>query len=803
MFKNYLATALGNLKRHKFTTVVNLLGLAICLGTFVLIALFVRYELSYDKHHPDADRIYRITETIDAGSYVENSSSAPFPVLPNLMLDYPEMIESGVRLFDMQLPVKSFKLEDERLFNETGIFFADSNFFQFFNMPLLRGDANTALDRPKTIAISEELAEKYFGNTDPVGKFLFLGGFDQMNLEITGVYKAGGPTHIQPRAIISFSTYMGMNQNAMQNWVWNPCWSYIKLAPNVSPESLSARFPEFVQAHYIDRVKDMVSHQLQPISSIHLHSQLEFEMGPNSSMRYIFIMISAAVFLLLVGSINYINLSTIGYFARTRELGVRKVLGAFPKQIRLQILLESVVLTLLACLMGLAILLLFLKPFSNSIQVSFNLTDFLHWPSLVTLILFLILIGMLAGAYPALKFSNISVLSVLRSNATGEGSNNWVRNGLVVLQFSLSIILIIFSLSARRQLNYMYEKDKGFNDENVLLFKITGTQIPGTLKSFRSEMMKHPSVEGVTVMNEILGVNNNNHEYNYEGLPAGQWHYFPALMVDEEFTDVFDMELLAGRTYDATKQKEDSLSVVVNEAMVKFLGYTDPQEALNKRMNSLSGSEKIVGVVRDFHFKSLHNPIVPMVMDIETRRGNFFYFAKLAAVKVSSLNQEVLDHMEGVWQKAAGHHPFDYRLLSNEIKQLYKTENRMTVLLDFFTLISVVVALMGLFALSRFMAYFKTKEIAIRKVFGAETPQLLLFASKEQFWLVIISLLIALPVAYLAVDYWLQSFSYRIDQNAFIYIMAAFAALVLSMLTVMLVSLKAIRTNTSKVLQYE
>lgn len=804
MFKNYLQLVFRNIAKHKLTSLVNILGLAISLGAFILIVLFIRYELSYDQSHPDAQHIYRLTETIDAGSNVEYSSSSPYPTMPKLYERALDMIDSYVRLYDMQLPVKSMKLEDDRLFNETGVFFADSNFFEFFDFPLERGNKDDLLAGPFKVAICKEIAEKYFGDENPIGKSIFLGGFDQMRFEITGVYDYGGPSHIRPRFVMSMSTVEKTSPFLKQNWVWNPCWTYLKLNPNFLPEDLEAQFPDFVQESYIPRIKDMVSHNLQPIADVHLKSHLEFEMAANSDMKYIYIFLSAGFFLLIVACINYVNLSTVSYFSRTKEIGVRKVVGALPKQIRGQILVESIFLTFASYLVGLLLLLIFFKPFSSNVSLNVDYSTLFHIPTLVGLTLFLILVGFTAGIYPAISFSRLPVISVFRSNFSGSRQGRWLRNSLVVVQFSLSIVLIIFTLNARQQLNYLYEKDKGFATENILLFKITGTQIPPKLKSFKAEMRKDPRVESITVMNEILGVNNNNHEFNYGDMKAGDWHYFPALMVDEDFLKTFDIPIIAGRNYQFDKTREDSLSILVNKAMSKYLGIVDPEEAIGERMQSLNGNEKIIGVTDNFHFKSLHHPIGPLAIDIGNRKfGLFNYYAKTAAIRVSELGPEVLAHMEEVWTKFVPHHPFDYRVFDNEISKLYKTENQMSVLLNLFTTISILVALMGLFALSRFLAYFKTKEIAVRKVFGAETQSLLLLASKDQFWLVLISLILAIPIGYIAVDYWLESFSYRINQGIGSYLIAAVCTMAISITTVALISIRAIRKRPADVLQYE
>lgn len=805
MYKSYLRTLLASLRQHFFTHFSRILGFSLCLAAFLLVALYTWHELHYDSSLPDAHRIYRITETIDAGEYVERSASVPYPVMPQLLQDFPDIVESGARLFDMQVDIKSFKTDDNRLFNETKVFFADSNIFEFFDLPLLEGDVGTALAKPFTMILSKGMAEKYFGQENPVGRSLFIGGFDQLEVTITGVYEQRKPSHFSSNAIISMKSVKKLNPWIQQNWVWNPCWTYLKLKPGVASERLETEFPAFVQRHYIARLKDMVSHQLQAVQRIHLESDLEFELSANSSKTQLFILSTGAFFLLLVGGVNFINLSTITFLARTKEFAVRKTLGAGAKEIAVQILLETLVMVVLSFLLALLLIAVSVQPFLSMLGIEVYLPEFFNLTTFGCLVVCLLLAATLSGLYPAWRFSKIRVQRILKEEgmrAPGRRAGLF-RNTLVVLQLSVSTLLIVFSIAASGQLKFMFNKERGFETQNVLLFKIIGTQIPQRLDAVKQELMAHTAIQGVTVMNEILGVNNNNHEFNHAGMNPGEFRYFPALQVDEDFVSTFGIELLAGRDFDKTRAGEDSSAVLVNKAMANFLAGPDPLDCLGKRLHSIDGREQVVGVLRNFHYKSLRSTIEPMVLDVANKPNPFHYYSKIMAVRLKEVNPEVLQHLEDVWKRFVDNNPFEYRFLDDAIHQTYGEERRLVKVLSVFTTLSVLVAFLGLFSLSKFMAYFKAKEIAIRKVFGAGQLAALRIALKEPFVLLLIAFTLAIPMGAWAVGHWLQSFAYRISFPYSVFIVTVGVVALLSLGTALVVSIRAFRKKAVAVLQYE
>ncbi len=802
MLANYLLTALRSFRKSPLTSWLNVIGLAISFAACLVIFLYIHQELSFDTSHPHSERLFRLRQTINSGGHIENSSSCPFPTMPALFEDHGHMIENYVRIFDFQVPVKSFKLENGELFNERHIYYVDSTLFDMWDIPMIKGDPNSALDRPFTIVLSEQLAQKYFGDQDPIGEVVFLAGHDHLRCEVTGVMGKGGPSHFEPQAVISMSTAPRLAPFIRQNWVWNPCWTYIRLAEGIRPENLEAVLPDFVQEHYPQFSRDMIKHPLQPVEDIHLHSHLEFEMKPNSDVRYIYIFSSCGLLLLLIACINFINLTSVSLAARTREVGIRKVVGASRAQVVTQVLAEAGAYTLIALVIALAILIFSQPLLSAYLQLNIDLRSWMQPQLIVTCIVGILGIGLLAGLYPALVFSRTEVIRILRPGSAGSRNRHWFRKTMVVVQFAISSLLIVFTIVSRNQLQYIQSMEKGYTTENILVLDIATTRVPSRLEAFKTALKQHEGISHATVMNELLGVNNNNHEFNHAGMAPGEWKYYPALEVDEDFASTFGIQFLEGRDYDATREKEDSLSLVVNKSMAAMLGYT-PGEAIGKRLNTMTGQERIIGVTEDFHFKSLHHAVGPFALDIAQRPGQFNYFASHMAVRVDELSPEVLAHMEGVWKDFVNNKPFDYRVLSEEMDQLYGGEQRLSKLLGIFSALAVCVACMGLFALTWFIARTKVKEIAIRKTLGASLANLISVATKEQLLTVLVSFLFGFPLAFFVIQRWLESFAFRVAQSPMPYLLAGLGALFIAFFTMIIIALRTARQDPTVVLRAE
>ena len=805
MFKNYIKATLRNYQKHKLNSVINLLGLATGIMAFVLIMLYVNHELSYDQNHPGKDRLYRLTEVIKSEGFVENSSSCPFPMMPTLMLEYPNLLENAVRFFDFQIPNVTITVGDSTQYTEADFYFVDSTVFTMLDFPLKIGDPEKALEQPNSVVLTEEMAHKYFGNADPIGKSL---KYEQnLTFQVTGILDKRAPSHFQVNGLFSFSTTRQLMPNQNSNWVWNPCWTYLKFRENVDPNALLSQMPAFIQKHTPEFIRDKVTLHLQPISDIHLDSHLEFEMHPNSSRLYVLIFSIVALFVLAIACINFINLTTARASTRTKEIGVRQVVGASRQMLVHQFLTESVMTTLLAFLFGMSLLPLLLPWFSAKTGISLS-TAMLFEPKFLLMMGGVVLLtGVISGLYPAFYLSKLKLVNVMKSSAVKTGRGNiLMRRSLVVFQFAISIVLIISTFSAFRQLQYMLTKDEGYKTSDMMIVPITRTPIPGRLKAFKTELLQNSNVQAVTISNEMLGINNNNHEFNYPGIPDGEWQYFPALMVDEDFVETFEVSIIAGRDYDKDREREDSLSILINRQMAKYLGYADPEEAINQPFRSMSGRERIIGVIDDFSFKSFHHPVGPFVVDIERRTpqgGSFFFFAKMVVINLKEASPAAISHVEQVWKKFVPNKPLAYTFLDDEIGHLYDAENKMGFILTIFSAMAVFIACLGLFGLSSFMAAQRTKEIGIRKVLGASTPSLLRTVSQEYFILIVIAILLAFPASWLINKKWLDNFAFQVDFSALPFALSGMMALTVALVTVMGIAMRAVKGDVVGALKEE
>ncbi len=802
MWNHYFKIWRRTLKKQPVVSAVNLLGLILCLWGIFFISSYIVYELRYDTTHPQSQRIFRIIEDLDSGSHIERSSSAPVPLGPVLAAENEALIEDCVRIFDWQQGTQTLKLENNELFIEKGIYWVDSTIFDFWDIDLVQGDPATALARPSTITLSETLAKKWFGLDDPIGQVVKLQGYRELALEVTGVFRQTNPSHFTPNAMVSFSSVGQIAPWAERNWVWNPVWTYVKLAPGVAPSQLKAQLPEFVQGHFIDAVKDIAELDLQPIEEIHLQSDREFEMGENSKMIFISVFLICAIFLFIVGSVNFVNLSSAMFLVRAREMAVRKVLGANQRILARQIAVESGFSVSLAIILALVVLGFTIEPALAFLGLKFSWSWFAHPSFVLSFLAIAVLIAVAASAYPAIVFSKSDIQRIFKQNAIKDKSGGFFRNGLIVLQFGVSLLLMVFSISTYKQVQFMQNQDKGFNAENVITVDVSSTQIIARPDDFCETLRQLDYVSSAATMNEFVGVNNNNHEFRFGEMAQGEWKYLPALMVNEPFIDLFEIELLAGRNYDPQLPREDSLSIIVNRSMARVLGFQNPSDALGTKLQSLNGMEEVIGVVEDFHYKSLHHTIGPMVLDIADKpSGQYNYFTKHVAIKVDKISQSALEDIEGVWGEYVTNKPFDFRVLDDVHKQAYSRDSIIGTVLLIFTIITWLVALFGLLALSLFNSRMRMKEIAIRRILGAEIFDLLWVSAKMPIILIAVSLLWAAPASYVIVKMWFSDFAYHVSYPYAWLVLVSILLLAMAVATSFLGASKVLRIPPAKVVK--
>ncbi len=803
MLAYYLKVAIRSLFKRQLYSFLNISGLAIGIASFIIIVLYITDELSYDGYHEKSDRIYRIGQISDFGGVGENSASLPFPVAFVLKEEYPDMIENVTRLFNFQSP-SSFIEYKEKKFIEKKFFFADSTFFEVFDYNFLAGDPETALDEAFAVVITESAAEKYFGDEDPMGKTIKFE--ERVDLKINGVIE---DVPSQSHFIFDFMASMGTVKNIYRGslprtWVWNPCWTYIVLADNVKPDQLDSQFPDFIKKFFFDAEKDNITLHLQRLTDIHMTSKLDYEIEPNNNIAYIYILTAIAIFIILIASINFMNLATATAASRAREIGMKKVVGAYKSQLVSQFLGESIIVTFFAAIIAMIIVEISLPSFNNFTGKDISINMLLNPEYLLILLAIVILIGILSGIYPSFFLSAFKPIYVLKGNIKLSNSSGIARKVLVVLQFTISIALIIGTLIIFKQLNFLKKSELGFNKENVIVLPIGRTPIVRQYDAFKTELLQNPNIQSATAMDYIFGTAYNTHEFRPEGFPENEWQFYPCLVVKHDFIKTFDLKILAGRAYSFDNKTDAVKGIIINRAMVKHMGWGEPKNAIGKKFRSLSGEERVIGVIEDFNTASLHKASGPFVLNIKEAPGEIAFFLKYMALRVNPENlKETIAYIDEKWNVFVKNRPFEFSILEDELQELYKDEENLSTLSLIFTILIIFIAGLGLFGLASFMTEKRTKEIGIRKVLGANTAHIIKIMSKEYVLLLIIANLIAWPLAYLVINNWLNHFAYRTSINFYIFLLAGLLAMALALAISGIKAYLASRMDPVDTIKYE
>lgn len=800
MFKNLWKSAWGNLLHDRLFSIINIVGLTVGLTSCMFIALYLNDELSYDSYHEKSDRTYRLWEILNLEGSGEESSSMQFPVGPAIANDYPQYIEESVRFFNFQRPVFTLQVEEIK-YNQEDVFFVDSGVFRVFDWPLLSGDPQTIMGKPNAVVIDEDLAEKYFGDEDPLGKTILMEG--GLPLEVGGVMKnIPAQSHFRPKALVSFITlrsFMGTNI-AGNNWVWNPCWTYLLLKEGVSPEVVEAQSDLFVDKYFPDFLKGQTTYYLMPLEDIHLESHLEYEIRPNQHRSYLYILGGIGLIILLIAAVNYTNLATARAGRRAKEVGIRKTSGAHVGQLIIQFLFESFVSVLFSVILSLALVNILIGPFNKlaSKEIDFSslfTTDFVGFA-----ILLVVVVTVLSGLYPAFYLSSFRPSQVLKGGTVQMNAKVSLRKVLVVFQFALASTLIIGTLMINRQFRFMQDKDPGFVEDEVVVVSMKTNLLPN-FEALRNEFLDHPAVVSMTVMNDIIGEDHNVFEYNYEGMSPDEWKYMPTMIVDEHFVSTMGLEIVAGRDFNEDIASDDTSAVLVNETLVRELGWGTPQDALGKSMDTPRGNERVVGVLKDFNYVGLTEPIRPFVLDMIQTEG--FWIQELAFRIGPGQEKEALAHLEGVWNTFAPQFPFEYFFLEDRLDSLYRGQDTLRLMVALFSLVAIIISCIGLFALTSLSVARRTKEIGIRKILGADSGVIAWLISKEVLVLICLAFIISIPVAYWGVERWLESFAFRIDFGWGTVLLAAGTSILVAMITISYHALTVSRSNPVKALRYE
>lgn len=806
MIRNYFKTAWRNLTKHKAFSIINIAGLSIGISICFIIMLYVQNELSFDRFNTNADRIVRIVFKADInGGKIFEANVMP-PVAAAMKNDYAE-VQDATRLQVAGAPKITYK---NKSFKNDEMAFVDPNFFSIFTLPLIEGNAKTALHQPNTLIISKTLAKKYFGNEDPLGKSLVFPDNKNVSFKVTGVIdKVPDNSHFH---FDMFASMLSLDEAKSDSWMGSNFFTYVLLKKGADYKKLEGKLPGMVEKYMGPQIQqnmgislkqfitkgNHLGFALQPLTSIHLYSHSNFELSPSGNAMYVYIFGAIAIFMLLIACINFINLSTASASKRAKEVGVRKVIGSGRIQLVKQFLIESALLVFIALLISSVLIWLALPVFNNisgqHLNVNFNIKIIAAFIALG------LLVSIIAGLYPAFYLSSFKPIEVLKGKFTGGNKSFGLRSSLVVFQFFISVALIIGTIVVWQQMKFIQNKNLGYDKEQLLT--IPNSYALGKNEAiYKQEMLQNPQIVNATVSSyKPAGPSNGGNALAYpeghdnEIMKTTEYH------VDENYIPTFDMKMASGRNF-SKEFVTDSTAMIINETAAKAFGW-DNTTAIAKiiiRENSSRGSNvayHVIGVVKDFNFQSLHQPITPLLMTLEPDWGLIF------KVKTAGI-QDLIASMKIKWEQFHTGEPFAFTFMDDLYNKTYAAEQNIGTILNIFALLTILVACLGLFGLATYTAEQRTKEIGIRKVLGASVISVTKMLSKDFVKLVFIACLIAFPLAWWAMNKWLQSFAYRIDISWWIFLAAAFIAILIALITVSFQAIKAAIANPVESLRSE
>ncbi|HEX9649831.1 MAG TPA: ABC transporter permease [Cyclobacteriaceae bacterium] len=802
MLTNYLKTAYRNLLKNKSYSFINILGLSVGAAASMLIFLYVRYEYNYDTFFKDNDRIYRVVIERRYPDHVSHFALIPGGFSTIFADELPE-IENSVRL--VGFPNFASVIRQEEIINqEYYLFSADSNFFEIFDFKLLQGNPATALSKPGTVVTTQSTAKKYFAEEDPIGKFLEI---DAGNFEVVGVMEdIPAQSHLKLDLLTS-SENVGFLRDP--SFYISGTYTYIKLRPGADPGAVEAKIPALVEKYAAGQIERNLGlsykeytdagngyiYTLQPVRDIHLHSNLGNEIKANGNITYVRMLLFISILILIIAGINFVNLATARSAERAKEVGIRKVMGSLRKQLIFQFLSESFLLSFVSLIVAIFIIQAFLSYFNNLTQrpLEFN---FITGPETILILGITIFFGILAGIYPAFYISALKPVQVMSGKFKNSAKGNTLRKGLIIFQFTISIILISSSILMFNQFRFIQSKDLGFDKTNLMILNQNGTA--GDADALKNELEKVPGVQSVATTN----ANPGGYFFGLQFRKPGDSEIYTTkgLPVDDHYISTMGIEVLEGR--DFSPETNDSLNVILNESAVKTLGYEDPIGArLINSLDTVNRIYTIIGVVKDFNFESLRNEIIPMV--IVNLEGEFGFFSQLSIRIAGESTNEIIPEVESIYKELNPQNPFIYTFLDETLDRQYSSEYTSGKMLGFFTIIAIVIACVGLFGLAAYSISQRTKEIGVRKVLGASVRSITLLIFGDFGRLIIAAFIIATPVSYYAMDRWLESFAYKTSLNLWVFLLAGILVLFITTITISYQSISAATVNPAKSLKSE
>ncbi|MDX1941603.1 MAG: FtsX-like permease family protein [Saprospiraceae bacterium] len=811
MLQNYFKIAFRNLLRYKIFSLVNLFGLTIGLACCLLIALFILDELSYDRYHDKADRIYRVTRSFlerDGSVQLHLGHVAP-PFGPLIKNDFQD-VEEVARLLQN---TTNFRYED-KVFTEQNVFMAEENLFKIFSVDVLKGNPDKALVDPFTVMVSDEMAKKYFGDEDPMDKVMQVDG--QFTAKVSGVFKKfPSNSHWHPDFLVSFSTLRDTSiygeEGLRTNWGNNSFSTYLLLPKDYDTKKLEVQFPAFLDRHMGAEAREndypmpstWTKLYLNKMTDIHLYSHLDSEIETNGDIKRVYIFAAIALLILLIAAINYMNLATARSATRAKEIGIRKVAGAQQGELMRQFLSESLLMTLLAMILAVGVTWFCLPMLESLTGKDLTIQSILNWRFAALAAGVTALVGLLSGIYPAVFMASFQPIAVLKGIFKIGGGNVSLRKVLVVAQFSISIILISCTGIVFQQLQYMQGKSLGFDKEHVITLPYYGN-LGERWEAFRNELLSNRYI--INVGRSLLAPSDRLlNSMGTATVPMGDStinssETLNMVFADHDFFPTYGIPFVGGRNFSRDFPTDDSTAFIINETAMRMIGWQNPEDGIGKSFEYGGRKGRLVGIVKDFNFESLHFNINPIVFFIPTG-GNRF---SDTSIKIDGNNiQNALSHIEKTWRQFIPDFPYQYTFVDESFGELYEAEQRQGRLFTIFSGIAIFIACLGLFGLAAFATAQRVREIGIRKVLGASVGNIVTLISKDFLWLVLIAAVIAVPVAWYAMSNWLADFAYRINLPWWMFAVAGIIALLVALGTVSMQAIRAAVANPVESLRSE
>jgi len=788
MIKNLIKTAFRNLFKSLGYSCLNILGLTLGITSALFLLIYITDEISYDRYNEKVDRIYRVSTHVKSPDDEFRWNITQFPFGPQVVQDYPE-VQSFVRFFNLSKSV--FKYKDKEFF-EDKFFCTDTTVFDIFTYECVKGDPKAALKEPNKIALTESTANKYFGDTDPIGKILST---DDKSFEVTGIIK-----DIPKNSHFRFNALASMKNipKSAENWIGFGAYTYLLLPKDFDVKPFELKIREMYDKYMAKLVPDMKDNKfeyiLEPIKNIHLYSTNPNEPEPAGSITYIYIFSTIALFLILIAAMNYVNFATARSAKRAREVGLRKTIGSSRSSLIIQFLLESTILTITALAISIVLIELLLPQFNMLSGKLYNLR-IIFTPSFISFSVgIVVLIGILGGCYPAFYLSRFSPSAVLNGDVTKGSAGNRFRNVLVTTQFVISIVLIVFTLMVYKQVNYLKTKDQGYNQKNVICFKVD-PEMKHEYFAFKQSIQQNPNILSMTSTNRYVGEGTSKYIFNIETNEGMSKRSINAIEVDNDFIETFGLKLIKGRVFQEDIPSDTINGVVISESFVKRMNWIEPIGKKIELGNFLKAN--VIGVIKDYHALGMYSEVESMVI---------LYYPCNAVAYIKLSNNDIkgsLQFIELKWKEIYPKKPFEYSFMTDRFQQQFKADEKRGTIFLIFTILAILIACLGLFGLVSYMVEQKTKEIGIRKVVGASSKTIIWLISKNYLVIISTALAIAFPISFFLINKWLQNYVYKADIGITIFILTSIIATIITLVTIGYKAYKVSALDPAKSLRTE